>query len=97
MEERITKSSVEYKVQRKDDITNALIAGYQVTRFGVPMIGVYVNAGKGSTVTISPAVPGAQYRITAWALNGSYNGTRSAVPAVAYVISEEASECNILC
>ena len=33
---------------------------YEVTRFGVPMIGQYVNtAGRGRSVTISPAVPGA--------------------------------------
>ena len=56
-----------------------LIAGYEVTRFGVPMIGQYVNTGRGRTVTISPAVPGAQYRITAWALG---DGRRSATPAV---------------
>ena len=33
------------------------------------MIGQYVNTGRGRRVTISPAVPGAQYRITAWALS----------------------------
>ena len=43
------------------------------------MIGRYVNTGRGRRVTISPAVPGAQYRITAWALGG---GKRSATPAV---------------
>ena len=49
-----------------------------------------MNAGTGRRVTISPAVPGAQYRITAWALNG--NGNRSATPAVGYATTGEASE-----
>ena len=35
------------------------------------MIGEYVNTGRGMNVTISPAVPGAQYRITAWALGNN--------------------------
>ena len=83
---RVTNSAVEYRVQRNDDITNTVITGYEVIRFGVPMIGEYENAGKGRGVTISPAVPGAQYRITAWALLGNYNGRRSARPAVVYAI-----------
>ena len=58
------------------------------------MIGEYVNAGTGRIVTISPAVPGAQYRITAWALTGAYNGSRSATPAVEYVTPGKASECH---
>ena len=58
------------------------------------MIGEYVNAGRGRRVTISPAVPGAQYRITAWALLGDYNGRRSARPAVGYITSGKASECG---
>ena len=62
-----------------------VIAGYEVTRFGVPMIGQYVNTGRGRRVTISPAVPGAQYRITAWALGDG----RSATPAVV----EASGEC----
>ena len=56
------------------------------------MIGEYMNAGTMRTVTISPAVPGAQYRITAWALG---NGRRSATPAVEYVAIREASECDL--
>ena len=91
---RVTNSAVGYQVQRNDDITNPLITGYEVTRFGVPMIGEYVNAGRGRRVTISPAVPGAQYRITAWALTGAYNGSRSARPAVEYVTPGKASECH---
>ena len=88
---RVTNSAVEYRVQRNDGITNApLITGYEVIRFGVPMIGQYVNTGRGRRVTISPAVPGAQYRITAWVLG---NGTRSVTPAVLDVTTEEASEC----
>ena len=58
------------------------------------MIGEYVNTGKGRRATISPAVPGAQYRITAWAFHGDFNGARSATPAVAQVTTEEASECG---
>ena len=57
------------------------------------MIGEYVNAGEGRTVTISPAVPGAQYRITAWALIG--NDRRSATPAVVYATTGVTSECDI--
>ena len=93
---RATNSAVEYQVQRNDDITRAVITGHEVIRFGVPMIGEYVNAGTGrrSRVTISPAVPGAQYRITAWALIG--NDRRSATPAVEYVTTGEASECGKL-
>ena len=56
-------------------------------------MGEYVNAGRGRRVTISPAVPGAQYRITAWALTGT--GKRSATPAVEYVTTGEASECGL--
>ena len=89
MVDRVTNSIVEYLVQKNDDITNPLITGYEVIRFGVPMIGKYVNRGRGGRVTISPAVPGAQYRITAWALIG--NGRRSARPAVEYVTTGEAS------
>ena len=40
-------------------------------------------------VPISPAVPGAQYRITAWTLG---NSGRSATPAVKSVTTGEASE-----
>ena len=54
------------------------------------MIGEYVNAGRGRRVTISPAVPGAQYRIIAWTLAGR-NGRRSARPAVEYITARETS------
>ena len=87
MVDRVTNSAVEYRVQRNDGITNPLITGYEVTRFGVPMIGQYVNTGRGRRVTISPAVPGAQYRITAWALS---DGWRSATPAVVDATTGEA-------
>ena len=83
---RVTNSAVEYRVRRNDNITDALITGYEVIRFGVPMIGKYVNTGRGRRVTISPAVPGAQYRITAWALLGDYNGRRSVRAAVGYAV-----------
>ena len=89
--DRVTSSAVEYQVQRNDSITGPLLTGYEVIRFGVPMIGEYVNTGRGRRVTISPAVPGAQYRITAWALG---NGTRSPTPAVVTAITGEASECG---
>ena len=83
---------MEYQVQRRDDITNVLIAGHEVTRFGVPMIGQYVNAYKRRRVTISPTVAGAQYRITAWTLDGRYNGSRSVISAVKYVTTGEAGQ-----
>ena len=57
------------------------------------MIGEYVNTGRGRRVSISPAVPGAQYRITAWALGG---GKRSARPAVEHATTGKASECDML-
>ena len=85
---RVTNSPVKYRVQlSNDDIFNVVITGYEVIRFGVPMIGEYMNAGRGRSVTISPAVPGAQYRITARALGG---GNRSATPAVVYATTGEA-------
>ena len=70
--------------------TARVIAGYEVFRFGVPMIGEYVNTGRGRRVTISPAVPGAQYRITAWAL--SNNGFGNVSLAVKNVTAGEARE-----
>ena len=91
----VTSSAVEYQVQRNDGITSPLITGYEVIRFGVPMIGEYENTGRGGRVTISPAAPGTQYRITAWALLGDYNGRRSATPAVVHATTGEARECVI--
>ena len=82
----MTSSQVEYETTAHGSATR-VIAGYEVTRFGVPMIGQYVNTGRGSRVTISPAVPGAQYRITAWALG---DGGRSASPAVVDATTGEA-------
>ena len=89
MEDSVTNSAVEYQVQISDDITDAVITGYEVVRFGVPMIGEYVNTGRGRRVAISPAVPGVLYRTAAWALG---DGRRSATPAVAYVNTGKASE-----
>ena len=94
---RITNSAVEFQVKRNDAIArnNPLITGHEVISFGVPMIGEYDNEGSvrsWKTVTISPAVPGAQYRITAWALG---DGRRSATPAVEYVTTGEACECDM--
>ena len=82
----VTSSQVEYETTAYSSATR-VIAGYEVTRFGVPMIGQYVNTGRGSRVTISPVVPGAQYRITAWALG---NVKRSATPAVVEATTGEA-------
>ena len=82
----MTSSLVEYETTAHGSATR-VIAGYEVTRFGVPMIGQYVNTGRGSRVTISPAVPGAQYRITAWVLG---DGRRSATPAVLNVTTIQA-------
>ena len=83
---RVTSSQVEYETTAHGSATR-VIAGYEVTRFGVPMIGKYVNTGRGRRVTISPAVPGAQYRITAWALG---DGRRSPTPAVVDVTTGDA-------
>ena len=83
---RATSSQVEYEITAHGSATR-VIAGYEVTRFGVPMIGQYVNTGRGRRVTISPVVPGAQYRITAWALG---DGRRSATPAVVDATTSEA-------
>ena len=88
MVDRARKSTVKYQVQRNDDTTDAVIAGYEVIHFGVQMIGQYVNAGIRRKVTISPAVPCTQYKITAWALG---NGRRSATPAVEYATARETS------
>ena len=91
---RVTNSVVQYQVGGNDDTTVAVITGYEVTRFGVPMIGQYVNtAGRGRSVTISPAVPGAQCRITAWALS---DGRRSVTPAVVDVTTGEAGGCDCM-
>ena len=86
---RVTSSQVEYETTAHGSATR-VIAGYEVTRFGVPMIGQYVNTGRGRRVTINPAVPGAQYRITAWALG---DGRRSATPAVVNATAGEAGQC----
>ena len=85
---RATDSTMTYKIDRVEQIPGPLISGYEVFRFGVPMIGEYVNTNR---VTISPVVPGAQYRITAWTL-GHDSGSRSATPAVEYVTTGEGSE-----
>ena len=81
-------------MERSDTATTLVIAGYEVFRFGVPMMGEYGNVGTRRTVTISPAVPGAQYRITAWALG---SGTRrSAAPAVKSASTGGNSEHSLL-
>ena len=94
MVDRVTNSAVEYQVQFNYYTTDAVITGYEVIRFGVSMIGQYVNAYTERTVTINPAVPGAQYRITAWALTGRYYyyDRRSATPVVEYATTGEAGQ-----
>ena len=89
----VTSSQVVYETTANGSATTHVLAGYKVFHFGVPMIGEYVNTGRGRRVTISPAVPGAQYKITAWTLA---NGSRSATPAVVESVSTgEACElCN---
>ena len=94
---KVTNSQLEYQVQRNDHLTNPVISGYEVIRFGVPMLGEYVNAGTGKTVTISPALTCAQYRITAWALVGGNLRRRSETPAVKYVAPGQACEYGIYC
>ena len=84
----VTSSQVVYETTANGSASTRVIAGYEVFRFRVPMIGEYVNTGRRMNVTISPAVPGSQYRITAWALG---NGSRSATPAVESVTTGEAS------
>ena len=84
----MTSSQVVYETTAHGSATR-VITGYEVFRFGVPMIGEYVNTGRGRRVTISPAVPGVPYRITAWALG---NGSRSATPVVKSVTTGEASK-----
>ena len=88
---RGTSSKLKYDVQRNDAVTGPLIAGYEV----MLMIGQYVNTGRGRRVTISPAVPGAQYRIIAWTF--SDGGGRSARPAVVGVTTGKESECMLRC
>ena len=70
-----------------------LIVGYEVLRFGVPMVGEYDNVGirRTETVTISPVVPGTNYRIEGWALS---NGRRNAAPAVKKFWSTEVGKLS---
>ena len=56
------------------------------------MIGEYKNT---RIVTISPAVPAAQYRFVAWSI-GSNNYRRSATPAVGSATTGEKSELYTL-
>ena len=93
----VTNSAVEFQVQSRDDMTDALISGYEVIRFGVPMIGTaYYNSGRVMGLErISPAVPGAQYRITAWALDTG-GVTRSLESKVKSATTGEAGECDCM-
>ena len=82
-------AKVMYCINRMNLEMGPLIAGYEVSRFGVPMIGEYMNVGTRKTAIISPVVPGTNYRIEAWALS---NGRRNAAPAVKNVETKEAGK-----
>ena len=84
---------MKYVVDAVDKDTQFIIAQYRVHCFGVLLLGECVSGGTHSTITISPAVPGARYRITAWALG---DGGRSATPTVENIVTEGASELNSL-
>ena len=86
-----SRGTVKYRVERHDNATTRVITGYDMFRFGVQMIGRYVNLGTGRSFTTGHAVPGAKYRITAWALG---NGRRSTKPVVEGVTMGESSECT---
>ena len=85
----VATTGVQYQVDMSDTHTTVL-SGFEVFRFGVPMIGEYANTGRGKTVTISPVVPGAQYRITAWAQLG--NVRRSTTPDMKITVIGEVGE-----
>ena len=58
------------------------------------MIGEYINT---RMATISPAVPGAQYRVIAWSIgSNSESHRRSATPAVRNATTGEKSESYTL-
>ena len=91
--------AVEYQVEG----TIRIIVGHEVIRFRVQMVERYENALTGQpgprprTITITPAVPGAQYRITAWTIGFADNNfRRSAMPATGYAKTKEESELHIL-
>ena len=71
---------------------NKVIIGYHRLDLGVPVVGEYVNNGRGSSRTFSSLVPGAKYRITAWGLGGGGDRRRSQSPAVREVTTMEKSE-----
>ena len=78
------------QVEPSDTATTLVLTGYEVFRFGVPIIGQYANAGTGRKVIYGPTAPGSRYRFVAWALD---SGTRRSVtPAVKYTTSEGLSE-----
>ena len=79
-------------MERTDRFRSRLIVGYTVSRFGIPMIAEYDNVRNRGTVTISPAVPAALYRITAWAVEDT---RRSATSAVVDVTTREASKSHV--
>ena len=82
-------AEVRCSIDRTHSNLGPLVVGYEVSRFGVPMIGEYMNVGTRRTVTISLVVPGTNYRIEAWALS---DGRRNVAPAVKNVETTEASK-----
>ena len=74
-------------------VIDRVIIGYHRLDLGVPVVGEYVNNGRGSSRTFSSLVPGAKYRITAWGLSGGMDTDRkrSHSPAVMEVTTLEQS------
>ena len=70
-----------------NDIDRVII-GYHRIDLGVPVVGEYVNNGKGGSRTFFSLVPGATYRITAWGLGDT---KRIRLPAVIEVTTMEKS------
>ena len=87
--DRVTNSAVEYQVRRNDDSPDAVITGYEVICFGVPMIGEYESIGRGSSYYQSCSTRCSVQEYTAWTL--SYV-RRSATPAVMDATTGEASQ-----
>ena len=69
-----------------------VIIGYHRLDLGVPVVGEHGNNYRRSSRTFSSLVPGAKYRITAWALSGGDDRRRSQSPAVREVTTKEQSE-----
>ena len=73
-----------------------VIIGYHRLDLGQPVLGQFVNNNKKSSITFSPLIPGAKYRITAWGLGGRSDKRRSHSPAVVEVTTNQTSELQVL-